>query len=119
MDRDLRELRTRVKIGIHDALMTAVPFEELKSACEVAQWSMVDAPGCVVPGIGLRYGIDTEVNFRWNEKPDPYRLYDVSGGWLDKRPKCSRCKKRIASPELKREIVNESGKRVTVCQTCT
>jgi DNA polymerase I-like protein with 3'-5' exonuclease and polymerase domains len=116
-ERDRLGLRTRLKLAIHDALMAWVPYGEIKTVVDMAQWVMVDAPGAEVPGIGLRYGVDLEVNKRWNEKIDPWFLYDVSSGALDRRPACKLCGERIAAEGDKREIVKET-KRITVCARC-
>jgi uracil-DNA glycosylase family 4 len=82
--RDLNGLRTRIVLVIHDAVMLWVPFDEIKVACKLLQWAMVDASGAEVPGTGLRYGIDIEYAARWNEPADPAWLEEVSEGRLSR-----------------------------------
>jgi DNA polymerase I-like protein with 3'-5' exonuclease and polymerase domains len=82
--RDMYSLRTRIVLVIHDAVMLWVPYDEIKEACAMLQWAMVDAPGAEVPGTGLRYGINIEYAARWNEPADPAWLEEISEGRLSR-----------------------------------
>ena len=84
-ERNRLGLRTRIVLPIHDAIMLQAPYDEIGEATRLLRWAMVEAPGAVVPGIGLRYGIDIEYADRWNEHIDADWLYDVSKGEVDIR----------------------------------
>lgn len=117
-ERDRRGMRTRLKLAIHDSLLALVPPDELVLANKVAKWALVDGPGCVVPGIGLRYGIDMTIYDRWGVKADPWNVYRDSAGAFDKRPSCKWCKEKIVSKEDRCEGRDANGKSIVVCKSC-
>lgn len=106
-------LRLRIVLPIHDAILLWVPYEELVIAHKLLQWAMVDAVGAEVPGTGLRYGIDTEINVRWGEKASPWDVYMNTRGEVDQRPSCAGCGKVFEDESL---IVKVGRKRL--CSAC-
>jgi len=65
--RNLLQLKFRLILAVHDAIVLHVPFDEVQIAMELLQKCMSD--DLEVPGTGLHYGIDIEIGDRWCEKP--------------------------------------------------
>jgi DNA polymerase I-like protein with 3'-5' exonuclease and polymerase domains/uracil-DNA glycosylase len=116
-ERDRREMRTRIVLSIHDAVMLWAPHDEIGRAGELLRWAMVDAFGAEVPGIGLRYGVDIEYSERWNEPLDPYRLHELSRGEVDRRPRCAACGGPVAAGDFARRE-KAGGAKAIMCAGC-
>jgi uracil-DNA glycosylase family 4 len=76
-ERNKRNMRFRIVLQVHDAILLEVPYEEVREAQQLLKWAMTDV---VVPGCGLRYGVDMGLFQRWNEKIDPKLAESL--GWV-------------------------------------
>lgn len=79
--RDSLGLRARILLAIHDAVLMCTPIEELKQVDTLLRECM--SRDLEVPNVGLHYGVDIEVSFRWNEHMSPEEeaiVKDILGG---------------------------------------
>jgi DNA polymerase I len=76
-ERNKRNLKFRIVLQVHDAIVLEVPYDEVKEAQALLKWAMT---AVTVPGCGLRYGVDMGLFQRWNEKIDPKLAEQL--GWV-------------------------------------
>ena len=78
--RDDFQLKSKILLAIHDAVLMMVPYEEIPKVCESLHWALSDS--VEVPGTGLHYDIDIEMGMRWGEKlPKPVVAALKDGLW--------------------------------------
>jgi DNA polymerase I-like protein with 3'-5' exonuclease and polymerase domains len=65
-ERNRLDMKFKIVLAVHDAVILEVPYEEVLAARDLLVRCMSE--DTVVPGVGLRYGVDVEVFQRWNEK---------------------------------------------------
>jgi DNA polymerase I-like protein with 3'-5' exonuclease and polymerase domains len=65
-ERNRLDMKFKIVLAVHDAVILEVPYEEVRAARDLLVRCMSE--DTVVPGVGLRYGVDVEVFQRWNEK---------------------------------------------------